>query len=285
MPNNNLILRTLISPWITPTPDTTKSSVLKHIDVDNNFIYLRGELIYTATTVGSLVTLKKINGNDLSFNVGSGGGSGYWASGSTGFYSIKTINDSGLDATGNYSVASGFNTLANGNVSFTHSTNSTASSDYTSILGGQNNGITSSSNNSSIVGGTGNTIDGSTYSFIAGGSDHTIHDASRNGILGGYNQTIQDSANNAIVGGRDLAIAGSSNNNLLGGGDDNTIHSGSTLSAIIGGVFHDLRQASKTVIIGGQSHETNTSSSEDAIIGGYDGHFTNTQQTVMPLAR
>ena len=152
MPNNNLILRTLISPWITPTPDITKSSVLKHIDVDNNFIYLRGELIYSATTVGNLVTLKKINGNDLSFNVGSGGGSDYWTSGSTGFYSIKTINDSGLDATGNYSVAQGFNTLASGNAShsggvsstasgltsFIHSTNSLVTGDRSVVLGGQN---------------------------------------------------------------------------------------------------------------------------------------------------
>ena len=152
MPNNNLILRTLISPWITPTPDITKSSVLKHIDVDNNFIYLRGELIYSATTVGNLVTLKKINGNDLYFNVGSGGGSDYWTSGSTGFYSIKTINDSGLDATGNYSVAQGFNTLASGNAShsggvsstasgltsFIHSTNSLVTGDRSVVLGGQN---------------------------------------------------------------------------------------------------------------------------------------------------
>ena len=152
MPNNNLILRTLISPCITPTPDITKSSVLKHIDVDNNFIYLRGELIYSATTVGNLVTLKKINGNDLSFNVGSGGGSDYWTSGSTGFYSIKTINDSGLDATGNYSVAKGFNTLASGNAShsggvsstasgltsFIHSTNSLVTGDRSVVLGGQN---------------------------------------------------------------------------------------------------------------------------------------------------
>ena len=164
MPNNNLIRRTLISPWITPTPDITKSSVLKHIDVDNNFIYLRGELIYSATTVGNLVTLKKINGNDLSFNVGSGGGSDYWTSGSTGFYSIKTINDSGLDATGNYSVAQGFNTLASGNTShaegfntiaggqsshaggntsvasgdesFIHSTNSLVTGDRSVVLGG-----------------------------------------------------------------------------------------------------------------------------------------------------
>ena len=93
MPNNNLILRTLISPWITPTPDITKSSVLKHIDVDNNFIYLRGELIHSATTVGNLVTLKKINGNDLSFNVGSGGGP------SIDIYNTYFVSPNGDDTT------------------------------------------------------------------------------------------------------------------------------------------------------------------------------------------
>ena len=95
MPNNNLILRSVVSPWITPTPDFTRNSVLSFSDVDNNFIYLKGEIINSIETSGNTITLKKINGNDLSFNVGSGGGSGYWTSGSTGFYSIKTINDSG----------------------------------------------------------------------------------------------------------------------------------------------------------------------------------------------
>ena len=45
MPNNNLILRSVVSPWITPTPDFTRNSVLSFSDVDDNFIYLKGELI------------------------------------------------------------------------------------------------------------------------------------------------------------------------------------------------------------------------------------------------
>jgi len=281
MPNNNLILRTLISPWITPTPDTTKSSVLKHIDVDNNFIYLRGELIYTATTVGNLVTLKKINGNDLSFNVGSGGGSGYWNSGSTGFYSIKTINDSGLDATGNYSVASGFNTLANGNVSFTHSTNSTASSDYTSILGGQNNEITSSSNNSSIVGGTGNTIGASINGHILGGYSNSVdknsdlsviiagsgntigNGSSYSSIINGFNNTIYASSHvySSIIGGQNNEIGSlQSIGSGIFGGDSNLIQ-GSDNSMLIGGsgntITHD-----RSVILGGQGI---TSSADDTV--------------------
>lgn len=134
MSNNNLILRTVNSPWTTPTTDFTKNSVLSHTNVDNNFIYLRGELIYTAQTIGNTVTLKKINGNDLSFNVGSGG-SVYWTSGSSGNYSVKVINDSTINATGNYSVAEGFSTTASGNASHAEGYFTNASGNYSHAEG------------------------------------------------------------------------------------------------------------------------------------------------------
>ena len=66
----NLTLRTSISPY----GDTTKGSVLSQAELDSNFIGLKGEVIYTAQTSGSIVTLKKFNGNDLTFNVGSSSG-------------------------------------------------------------------------------------------------------------------------------------------------------------------------------------------------------------------
>ena len=62
----NLILRTSISPY----GDFTKGSVLSQAELDSNFIGLKGEVIYTAQTIGNTVALKKYNGNDLSFNVG-----------------------------------------------------------------------------------------------------------------------------------------------------------------------------------------------------------------------
>ena len=60
MPNNKLILRSINSPWVTPFNDITTGSVLSWGDVDNNFIYLKGELIYSALTSGSDLILKKI---------------------------------------------------------------------------------------------------------------------------------------------------------------------------------------------------------------------------------
>lgn len=62
----NLTLRTSISPY----GDTTKGSVLSQAELDSNFIGLKGEVIYTAQTSPNTVTLKKFNGNDLTFNVG-----------------------------------------------------------------------------------------------------------------------------------------------------------------------------------------------------------------------
>ena len=126
--NNNLILRVLNSPY----NDVTKSSVLSQADVDNNFIYLKGDLIYAATTSGSTTYLHKYNGETISFLGGSGGGSGgtvddtYWVSGSTGNYSLKANNDSGLDALGNYSLAEGNATTALGEASHTEGDRTTA---------------------------------------------------------------------------------------------------------------------------------------------------------------
>ena len=44
---NNLTLRTVNSPYIGNSADFTKNSVLTHKDVDNNFIFLKGEDIIT----------------------------------------------------------------------------------------------------------------------------------------------------------------------------------------------------------------------------------------------
>ena len=71
MANNKLILRSIKSPWVTPTPDVTKGSVLTHDELDSNQVYLRGELIYGASESGSTVTLHKINGNNIIFNAGN----------------------------------------------------------------------------------------------------------------------------------------------------------------------------------------------------------------------
>lgn len=63
MSNSTLTLRTLTSPY----GDTTLGSVLSHADVDNNFIKLKGETISSAETNANTVSLKKLNGDNVSF--------------------------------------------------------------------------------------------------------------------------------------------------------------------------------------------------------------------------
>lgn len=69
MSNNKLILRSVNSPWVTPFNDITTGSVLSWADVDNNFIYLKGEVIYSGQTFGTNLILNKINGNDISIDL------------------------------------------------------------------------------------------------------------------------------------------------------------------------------------------------------------------------
>ena len=120
--NNNLILRIIESPFVSPYGDITRGSVLSQSDVDNNFLYLKGQAIYSAVSSNGNVTLKQLNGNDLTFAVGSSGSGctsdAFWVSGSSAIFSIKANNNSGLLAGGEYSVAQGYGT--NASASYSH---------------------------------------------------------------------------------------------------------------------------------------------------------------------
>jgi len=61
MPNNKLILRTLNSPYVGNAGDITKGNVLTHSELDENFIFLKGEDILSATTSATTLTLHKVN--------------------------------------------------------------------------------------------------------------------------------------------------------------------------------------------------------------------------------
>jgi len=103
MPNNKLILRALNSSFPTPFQDITLGSVLSHADVDNNFIYLKGELIYTGQTSGTTLTLNKINGNNVSVDL-----SGLVVTGGTETYTNATPMPV---AVGGWSAGSTFSSL------------------------------------------------------------------------------------------------------------------------------------------------------------------------------
>jgi microcystin-dependent protein len=75
--HNNLILTILNSPWTKPEADVTSPVLLSHTNfsypfhesVDNNFIYLKGEMIYSANTSGNVITLYKVNDNNIEINL------------------------------------------------------------------------------------------------------------------------------------------------------------------------------------------------------------------------
>ena len=103
--------------------------------------------IQSATTDNELVEVLVIdtNGDVKKRDVSSISDDIYWTSGSTGNYSIKAKNDSGLDATGNYAVAEGNSTMASGDYGSHAEGNSTmASGNYGSHAEG---GSTTASGN------------------------------------------------------------------------------------------------------------------------------------------
>ncbi len=215
MPNNRLILRTLASPWTIPNQDITKGTVLTHDDVDNNFIYLRGELIYSAQTSGQNLILNKINGADITIDLNSvvDAASGVlWTTGSTGNYSLKTINNSTVDATGNYAMAQGFNTLASGSSSVALNVLNTANGDYSVVIGSNN----SVDGDYAFVGGTANQGDGN-GAFVVGNSNNS---QGLGGAVFGQSNNILVGANYSFAAGRSNIVA---DNYCFAIGNDNYV--------------------------------------------------------------
>ena len=71
MANKHLILRTLNSPYVGNANDITRNSVLSHNDVDNNFVFLKGEDVLTASTNETKIILHKVNSDTIELDLGS----------------------------------------------------------------------------------------------------------------------------------------------------------------------------------------------------------------------
>ena len=146
MPNNNkLFLRELSSPY----GDISRKRTLSFKDLDSNFIFLKGELIDSITVENGNFILKKLSGEDINIPISeitqsddevlksiSGATeeirldiieNRLWDNGTEGINSIRIKNDSGTDATGDYSHAEGVSTTASGSESHAEGSNTTAS--------------------------------------------------------------------------------------------------------------------------------------------------------------
>ena len=260
--NNNLILRTLQSPY----NDTTRGNILSQSDVDNNFIYLKGLSIYSATTNNGVITLNQLNGGTFSFSIGGTGV--LWTAG-TGTYSIQAINPSNPSANGLYSYAEGYNTFAgdyshaegykttailyshsggsgstsNGTASFVHGINSLATGTGTVVLG------------NNLTGTTDNTV----YVNSLNSTNITANTVTTTNIKATSGQDLIFNVNN-LESGR---LNSTNNNTYLGynisGG------TGSTYSTLIGSnIFNN---SNNNIGIGSNIFTTNTTGGRNVAIG------------------
>ena len=125
-----LTLRGLNSGFSGIYQDTTKNSVLSHTELDNNFIYLKGHIIYDVQESFDTITFKKLNGEDLSFTISNDvhvtGGT--YSNGTTTFTNNTggTFNVAGYytGATDVYTTGATYNS-SNGIATFTNNTGGT----------------------------------------------------------------------------------------------------------------------------------------------------------------
>jgi hypothetical protein len=189
----------------------------------------------------------------------------YWTSGSSGNYSLKTINDSTVDSLGDYTISSGYNNLAAG--------------DYSSIIGGENNTI-DNVDKASIIGSNYGIISGSTPSSSEGSS-----------IFGGYATNlispskILEGVASTIVGGFRNNIEYNSISIVNGGGLNSIIKSytphlpiDNWYNSILGGQLNVIDTGKSDSIIGGRLNKITYNAplsgfSTGNIIAGGDGNL------------
>lgn len=172
--------------------------------ISANIFYGDGSQLSGISTDNFYTTASTLNGNILSFdrtdqlsaysvNLSSLSNS-YWTSGSTGLYSIKAVNDSTVDATGDYSFAFGEGSKANASNSIAGGGSNIVNDGLAIAIGGNDNLINVGGIRSAILGGQDNIINNQSSAVIS--SEGSIMNAKNSIILGG--QYITASTNNTV---------------------------------------------------------------------------------------
>ena len=155
-----------------------------------------------------------------------------WTSGSTGFYSIKTNNRSGNDATGNYAISEGYKTNAKGVMSHAEG-NTTAATGAYSHSEGRNTQATNSQAHAegygTIAQGDSSHSEGKDTRATGAYSHSQNRDTRATGdytYAGGYNSQATGSTSfvhsyNSVCGGARSAVIGGQN---IYGYDDDTVY-------------------------------------------------------------
>jgi hypothetical protein len=219
-------------------------------------------------------------------------GLNYWTSGSSGNFSVKVVNDSGLDATGNYSLAESYQTTASGDYSHAEGFDTTASGDGSHAEGFQTTassdvshaegalttasgpvshaegfnttasgegshaegGQTRASGNYSHAEGALTTASGP-FSHAEGFNTTASGDYSHTGGKGveSFKPVAQGRASFVHQETTNGVFGAIANNSVVLGGQNNNIDFNSDNSSIFGGTNNRIINATKSVIIGGNS--------------------------------
>lgn len=294
-----LILRKTTSPYTGDYADTNAGRTLSSSELDNNFINLKGELVYTAATSGNDLIITLLNGQTISADLSMIAPTG----GTTDIFALSGLSGNSIvDIIGNHTLAEDssnaleFNFLAGGQ----NNIMTGGSTTWATMIGGKNNLMIDGGNDESvIIGGEGNTMfNGTQGSVIAAGTGNYMEIADDSMIGSGIRNTItsgpsfigsgMDNATlgsqyTGLIAGRDNTISGTSVYSFIGSGRENNVINGSTYTAVIGGYQNNLDNADFTAIlaarateisanysvIGGYGHTATTNANGSAVFGGY----------------
>ena len=148
------------------------TSPTERLDVSGKTKTINFQMTSGATNGYVLTSDASGNGKWLAPSGGGAAANLYWVSGSTGNYSIKADNNSGLDATGDYSIATGFNTLAAGLAAYAGGNNTIANGNYQHVVGKFNNPAVSEA---SFIIGNGVSIVSTSNLVLATGNDFIVY--------------------------------------------------------------------------------------------------------------
>lgn len=160
-----------------------------------------------------------------------------------------------IDGYENNSVSGSVGSVVLGGGSLVSGVNSISGiSDFSSVVGGDNQNITTSTH-ASILGGNSNRIVTSNFANIFGGFDNHITNSERATIGSGNGHVITDSNFTAVVSGSGTIIITSPYAGVLSGADHEITDSG--YASVFSGDSNHLIAASKSTVNGGAGHLIN----------------------------
>jgi hypothetical protein len=139
-------------------------------------------------------------------------------------------------------------------------------SNYSSAISSLSSNV--SGNYSSILGGQGNGIGIADYAVVVGGSSNTVRSScTRAALLGGTTNHIIAGTEGAIVGGTQCLLSGTQSSII--GGSVNTIGSNSSFCTILGGNNNSIySSADRNSILGGTSNLISDATQRSSIVAG-----------------